>query len=182
MHFAGVRRAIELIDQDDDGTIDLAEWRAALQPRRHVRVDAAPYLTVEQKNLFQRAWMESLAHLLDVMISADAEIHEKRSTLKLDGARIFTDMDRHNLGYVSVNAFSHWVSENCGYTLADEDLPGLADALDGGNEYRISREAFIEAVSAAEPEEEEPKPAGSKLQAPTAMAASAQKQQKQTKK
>ena len=53
-------RLIEIMDDDQDGGVDLREWIAALKPKRPIRGadPASPYLSVEQKNLFQRAWLE----------------------------------------------------------------------------------------------------------------------------
>lgn len=51
------------------------------------------------------------------------------------------------MGYVSVNAFAHWISQNCGYNIPDADSAGLAKALDKNNDYRITREEFVGAVS-----------------------------------
>lgn len=60
------------------------------------------------------------------------------------------------MGYISVNAFANWVCDNCGFHIADEDLPALETALDGANDYRITRDGFVETVSVpAEDEEEE---------------------------
>ena len=70
-------------------------------------------------------------------------------------------MDRHNMGYVSINAFANWVCDNCGFHIADEDLSALETSLDGQNDYRITRAGFIEVVQvpAEEEEEEENAPA-----------------------
>lgn len=59
-----------MMDDDDDGSVDYREWQQALRPRRISRVSepASPYLSVEQKNLFQRAWLEQLAALFSLMI------------------------------------------------------------------------------------------------------------------
>ena len=149
-------RIVEIIDSDEDGTIDRKEWAAALKPRRPCRGadPASPYLTVEQKNLFQRAWLEQLSLTLGVIKQVDTEVNQKRDQLQLNGERIFNDMDRHNLGYISINNFANWVADNCGYQIADEDLPALETSLDGLNDYRITKDAFIETVS-VQPEEEE---------------------------
>ena len=64
-------------------------------------------------------------------------------------------MDRYNMGFINVNNFAQWVNENCGYSIADEDLPLLEKALDGVNDYRITREGFIDTVSVPQEEEEE---------------------------
>ena len=65
-------------------------------------------------------------------------------------------MDRYGTGFINVNNFANWVYDNCGYQIADEDLPLLERALDGVNDYRITREGFIETVSVPQdPEEEE---------------------------
>jgi len=128
-----VQRLIEIVDTDQDGTIELDEWVAALKPRRPCRGadPASPYLSIEQKKLFQRAWLEQLAALFGLIIQADVEVNEKRNQLQLDGERLFNDMDRHCMGYISINAFANWVCDNCGFHLCDEDLPGLETSLDG---------------------------------------------------
>lgn len=62
-------------------------------------------------------------------------------------------MDRYNQGFISSGQFANWVADNCGYHIADEDLPLLEASLDGSADYRITREGFIETISV--PEEEE---------------------------
>ena len=133
------------------------EWIQALKPKRPCRGadPASPYLSIEQKNLFQRAWLEQLAATLGMIKQIDQEVNQKRDQLQLNGERIFNDMDRHNMGYISINNFANWVNENCGFTIADEDLPALETSLDGCNDYRITRDAFIETVSVPAEEEEE---------------------------
>lgn len=75
-------RIVEIIDSDEDGTIDRNEWAAALKPRRPCRgADPAPYLTAEQKNLFQRAWLEQLAATLGMIKQVDTEVNQKRDQL-----------------------------------------------------------------------------------------------------
>ena len=62
-------RLIEIVDTDNDGTIELDEWIVAIKPRRPCRgTDVANYLSIEQKNLFQRAWLEQLASLFSLII------------------------------------------------------------------------------------------------------------------
>jgi len=65
-----VARLVELIDDDNDGTIDIREWEAALNPMRPCRgaEPASPNLSLEQKNLFQRAWLEQLAAVFSLLI------------------------------------------------------------------------------------------------------------------
>lgn len=154
----GLDRLVEIVDLDDDGTIELDEWEIALkpavgQPQSNVSA-SSPYLSLEQKNLFTRAWVEQLAQVFTVILDTDAELSQKRQELRLDGARLFEEMDQRNLGFISVNCFADWVSENCGYNIADEELPGLEVALDGKRDYRITRQGFIEAVSAVSDEPE----------------------------
>ena len=72
----------------------------------------------------------------------------------LDGERIFNDMDSQNMGFISINAFSNWISQNCGFHISDEDLPGLETVLDGSNDYRVTRDGFIETVSVPPDDEE----------------------------
>ena len=67
-----------ILDIDDNGSIALAEWAAGIKPRRPCAgADPAHYLSVEQRNLFQRAWLEQLAALFGLLIQADAELDEK---------------------------------------------------------------------------------------------------------
>ena len=56
-------------------------------------------------------------------------------------------MDRHNAGYVTINGFGNGVRENCGFHIADEDLPALELCFDDVQDYRIGREDFIQTIS-----------------------------------
>ena len=58
------------------------------------------------------------------------------------------------MGFISINAFAMWINENCGFHINDEDLPGLETVLDGSNDYRITRDGFIETVSVPADDEE----------------------------
>lgn len=152
-----VERLVELIDTGADGVIDYREWEAAVHPMRPCRGadPTSPHLSIEQRNLFQRAWLEQLASVFSLMIQADAEVNDKRNQLQLDGERLFADMDNRGMGYISVHNFAGWVADNCGFHIVDEDLPGLEQSLDGGQYYRITKEAFVEAVSVPNDNEEE---------------------------
>lgn len=76
----GIPRLVELIDLDEDGTIELDEWVAALRTRKPTcGSDPANFLSVEQRNLFQRAWLEQLAAVFGLILQADAELNEKRN-------------------------------------------------------------------------------------------------------
>jgi len=99
--------------------------------------------------------MESLAALFGLVISSAQEIEEKRTQLQLDGERLFDSMDAYRSGYISTHGFSHWVTQNCGYSIPEADVPGLAAALDKNNDYRITRDEFVAAVGAPQDEEEE---------------------------
>lgn len=112
-------------------------------------------MSVEQKKVYQQGWMESLAALFGLIISSAQEIEEKRSALQLDGARLFDNMDVYNMGFLSINAFANWVSQNCGYNIPDCDLSGLSSALDKNNDYRITKDEFVASVSAPQSEQDE---------------------------
>ena len=46
-------RLVEILDTDEDGIVQIGEWIAALRPKRRCNEpDMAPYLGVEQRNLF----------------------------------------------------------------------------------------------------------------------------------
>ena len=78
------------MDTTNDGTITYEEWCAALKPQKPCRgADPSHNLTLEQRNLFQRAWMEQLAETFGIMVQADSDISAKRNQLQLDGERIY---------------------------------------------------------------------------------------------
>ena len=72
----------------------------------------------------------------------------------LDGERIFSDMDAQGMGFISINSFANWICDNCGYHICDDDLPGLETVLDGSNDYRITRDGFIETICVPDDGEE----------------------------
>ena len=88
----------------------------------------------------------------------DSELNTKRQQLRIDGARLFDEIDHRNLGFISINNFANWVCENCGFHIADEDLPLLEKALDGVNDYRITREGFMDTVCVPQDPEEDDEP------------------------
>ena len=136
---------VQIIDLDDDGDLDLNEWVAALRPKKPCGSGSpvSPNLSLEQRNLYQRSWLEQLAALFGLLIQTDSELNSLRNQLMLDGERLFKDMDRHNLGYISANNFAYWVEDNCGFCICDEDLLALETSLDGEADYRVNKEAFI---------------------------------------
>lgn len=82
MVISDIPRLIDIIDTTGDGTITFQEWCAALKPKKPCRgADPANYLTLEQKNLFQRAWLEQLGDLFGILIQADIDVTAKRNQL-----------------------------------------------------------------------------------------------------
>jgi len=152
-----LERIVELVDDDDDGTIDYRELAAAVTPATANRLRSAPMygLSMEARKIFQQAWMESLAALFGLILSVDAEIEDKRQQLQLDAERIFDQIDAHRLGYLSLNVLTNWVSDNCGFNIRNEDLLSLQRSLDRNNDYRIEREEFIKSVAPFAEEQEE---------------------------
>ena len=130
-----VSNLVDIMDKDNDGHIDLREWSAAIKSLRPCRgSDQAYGLSVEQKNLYQRSWLEQIAALFSLLVESDREMESQRNQLALDGERLFNDMDRHNTGAVSCNQFAYWVEDNCGFHICDEDMPGLETTLDGSRD------------------------------------------------
>jgi len=150
---------VPLIDQTGDDKVIIRELVDAIEPKhpayRGKRADPGYGMSIEQKKVFQQAWMESLAALFGLVISSAQEIEEKRIQLQLDGERLFDSMDAYRSGHISTHGFSHWVTQNCGYSIPEADIPGLAAALDKNNDYRITRDEFVGAVGAPQDEEEE---------------------------
>ena len=112
-------------------------------------------MSVEQRNVNQQAWMESLAGLFGAMISGEASLEEKREKLQLDAERLFDSMDVYKQGSLSLNIFSNWIQDNCCYNLKQSELVSLQSRFDKNNDYRITKEQFVEAVSALQEEEEQ---------------------------
>lgn len=151
---------VPLIEQKPgEDAVDFRTLADAIMPKhpayRDHRADSGYNMSVEQKKVFQQAWMESLAALFGLIISSAQEIEEKRTQLQLDGERLFDSMDTYRMNYLSTNTFAHWVAQNCGYTIPDADLTGLSSALDRNNDYRITKDEFVAAVSAPQDEEDE---------------------------
>lgn len=155
----------ELVDDDDDGTIDLREWTEALTPKsgdfRSAGKGSMAHLTVEQRKIFQQAHMESLAELFNAMIAAHKEFDAKKEQLQVNGENIFAQIDNYRMGYISTVALCNWVSDVCGFQVTGHEMAGLQHRFDKRDKYRISRDAFIGTVSPVpdEEEEEEAKPA-----------------------
>ena len=75
-----LQRVVELLDLDDDGTLDFDEIVKGVTPAAANRMRREPMysLSVEQRKVFQQAWMESLAYVFGVIVSVDAELEHLR--------------------------------------------------------------------------------------------------------
>lgn len=74
----------------------------------------------------------------------------------MNGERIWNQIDTYRMGAVSVHSFAHWISANCGFTVADSDMAALQRAFGrGARDYRISKENFLAFVNPPAEEEEE---------------------------
>ena len=66
---------LELVDDDDDGTVDLREFTEALTPKspdfRSAGKGSMGHLPVDTRRVFLQAQMESVAELFSAMIEAD---------------------------------------------------------------------------------------------------------------
>jgi hypothetical protein len=47
-----------------------------------------------------------------------------------------------------MNRFANWVSDNCGFTVNDEDLTFIQEGLSSGNSHCIRKEDFLQRVNA----------------------------------
>lgn len=117
-------------------------------------------LTAEQRKMYQQSWLESLASLFGLLISVDEELAGKRDQLLLDGEKIWISIMRsrtqHTRGdYITMGTFSHWVAENCGFQVRNDDLPHLIRGFDRNHDGVITKEEFLKAVSAVGDDEEE---------------------------
>lgn len=96
------------------------------------------------------AWLESLLDLLNAHLKW-AELHEQcRTRFMLDCSNIWEEMDSQNQGWVSHGGFRRWVSQNCHYSLTDNDLLILQPLLDDARDGQITRDEFMTAFNAPE--------------------------------
>jgi len=79
------RLVVEIVDDDDDGTVDLREFSEALTPRaaefKQSGKGSMTYLTPEQRYVNNQAILETMAELFDAMTSADAEFEQLKESL-----------------------------------------------------------------------------------------------------
>ena len=68
------------------------------------------------------------------------------------------------------------MSDSCGFQICDEDMPALETSLDGCNDYRIMKEAFIETVSVPADDDEEEENAAANQRYSASVKAQAQQQ------
>jgi hypothetical protein len=103
--------------------------------------------SVEERKLQQLGWLESLSELFLGILRAEGDLAYYREKYQLDAERIFQDIDSMRVGYFYMNRFSHWISVNCYFTLADEDLIYIQEGLNGGNSHCVHKEDFLKSVN-----------------------------------
>lgn len=123
------RLVIDIVDGDNDGTIDLREFTEALTPHspefKHGGRGSVHHLSLEQRHVTQQASMETLAWLFDAIIFSDNELHEKREQLQLDGGHLFDSIDVYKMGYISTHSLATWITEKCGFIISSHELAGF---------------------------------------------------------
>lgn len=149
------KRIIVAVDDDNDGTVDMREFENACAPRcAAYKVNhSCSYNSFESEYLSSQAIMSALGDLLLTFESSQRELEALRNELKLDAERLFEDMDEFRVGHVSANQLGRWVRNNCFFELHENDLARVQSVLAPGSDYRISKAAFVQAVSAESEEE-----------------------------
>lgn len=99
--------------------------------------------------------METLAELFSAIIATHAEFAETREKLQLNGESIFEQIDAYKMGYISTVTLASWINDHCGFKVQSHELAALQRRFDRHDKYRITKEAFVAAMSPAPEEEEE---------------------------
>jgi Ca2+-binding EF-hand superfamily protein len=123
------RLVVDIVDDDDDLTVDLREFTEAITPSAsdftHAGHGAMHHLSVEQRKVFQQAHMESLAELLNEIVAAHVELDGKREQLQINTEAVFDQVDTYRMGYISAGSLANWIHDNCGFKIAPYELASL---------------------------------------------------------
>ncbi len=145
-------RIIALFGCDEDKTMNFIEFSEMVTPKSlpFKNMVGGGYGSVEERRLQQLSWLESLNDLFLGILRAEDDLNYYREKYQLDGERIFQDIDSLRAGYFYINKFANWVSYNCGFTIANEDLAYVQEGLNGGRSQIINKDVFLKRVNPKE--------------------------------
>ena len=145
-------RIIALFGCHEDKTMNFIEFSEMVTPKSlpFKNMVGGGYGSVEERRLQQLSWLESLNDLFLGILRAEDDLNYYREKYQLDGERIFQDIDSLRAGYFYINKFANWVSYNCGFTIANEDLAYVQEGLNGGRSQIINKDVFLKRVNPKE--------------------------------
>lgn len=74
--------------------------------------------------------------------------------MSLDVDGLYKSIDEYNLGYISTNMLSKYMSMKCGYKINENEVPLILSRYDKDGDYKISYDEFRNEVSEVEIEGE----------------------------
>lgn len=142
-------RIIALFGCDGDKTMNFTEFSEMVTPKSlpFKNMVGGGYGSVEERRLQQLSWLESLNELFLGILRAEDDLEYYKEKYQLDGERIFQDIDSLSTGYFYINRFANWVSQNCGFTILNEDLPYVQEGLNGGRSQIVNKDVFLKRVN-----------------------------------
>ena len=142
-------RIIALFGCDKDKTMNFIEFSEMVTPKSlpFKNMVGGGYGSVEERRLQQLSWLESLNDLFLGILRAEDDLEYYKEKYQLDGERIFQDIDSLRAGYFYINKFANWVSQNCGFTILNEDLPYVQEGLNGGRSHIVNKDVFLKRVN-----------------------------------
>lgn len=140
---AEAEKIFERYDRDGDGKLSYSEFRELLTPlsseysgfsprRSGSQYSGSPYRyggslngspakslkeREEEDENRKNEWMDDLKEVLFIITRGEYLLQEVRNNMNVDSAAVFSKIDSHQFGYISISKLVDWLAEEVGFTL-----------------------------------------------------------------
>lgn len=181
---AEAEKIFERYDRDGDGRLSYSEFRELLaplsseysgyQPRRTgSHYSGSPgrfggsYNNSPAKSLKERdeddfhrrnEWIDDLKEVLFIITKGELLLQQARNNMNIDSAAIFSKIDQHGFGYITISRLVDWLSEEVGFILHPTERLLIQSRYGRRSPYEITAAEFMDQVQAIPGDEEEENP------------------------
>lgn len=108
----------------------------------------------ESHDLADNEWIEDLKEVLLTNSKAEEILLDIRRALNIDGDGIYEQIDKYQLGYITLRNLQNWLTETVHFKLNETESRLVLARYDRDGDYKISKFEFVNEINAPPAEDD----------------------------